>query len=536
MARLETDRLTLAYGAGPSIIEDLDVRIPEGAVTAIIGPNGCGKSTLLRALARLLAPRGGAALLDGQAIHRLPTRVVAQRLGLLPQQAFAPEAITVEDLVRRGRYPHQGYFRPYSRDDEAAVNRALELAGMVELRHRPVDQLSGGQRQRAWIAMVLAQETPVLLLDEPTTYLDVAHQEEVLALVRRLNREEGRTVVAVLHDVNQAARISDFVIALRDGRVAAQGRPEEVLRPEHLERVFSVGCDLLRLPQGGAPWMLPRSRLLDPNLAAPGGGPALRAEGLSAGYDGTAVVRDVSCSPPPGRITAIVGPNGCGKSTLLKALARLLRPWTGTVLLDGRPVHVGRHRDLARRLAVLSQEGAVPADLRVEDVVALGRRPHQTWYRTWSREDEEAVERAMSAVGILDLRGRSMDALSGGQRQRVWLAMALAQDTPVLLLDEPTTFLDIAHQVEVLDLIWHLNRSEGRTVIMVLHDLCLACRYADHIIAMRDGRVVAEGEPGRVIDAGLMQQVFGVPCCTLADPVRGTPVCIPLDAAGTGGS
>ena len=260
MARLETDRLTLAYGAGPSIIEDLDVRIPEGAVTAIIGPNGCGKSTLLRALARLLAPRGGAALLDGQAIHRLPTRVVAQRLGLLPQQAFAPEAITVEDLVRRGRYPHQGYFRPYSRDDEAAVNRALELAGMVELRHRPVDQLSGGQRQRGWLAMVLAQDTPVILLDEPTSMLDLGHQVEVLSLVRDLAAKSGRMVIMVLHDLSAAARYADVLVAMREGRVVAAGPPQEIVDADLVRRLYDIEADVLPAPGSGAPVVVAQPR------------------------------------------------------------------------------------------------------------------------------------------------------------------------------------------------------------------------------------------------------------------------------------
>jgi iron complex transport system ATP-binding protein len=181
MSRLYADNVTLAYGPTAVVARDLSMRISDGKVTAIVGPNGCGKSTLLRALARLLLPQRGAVVLDGEAIHRQPTKAVAKRIGLLPQQPDAPEAITVEDLARRGRYPHQGFLQPPSKDDERAVQQALELTDMVALRECPVDELSGGQRQRAWIAMALAQETPLVLLDEPTTYLDINHQQEILA-------------------------------------------------------------------------------------------------------------------------------------------------------------------------------------------------------------------------------------------------------------------------------------------------------------------------------------------------------------------
>ena len=528
MARLAAAMLTLSYGGPEAAVRDLTLTVPDGAITAVVGPNGCGKSTLLRAMARLLTPRDGAALLDGEAVHRQPTRQVAKRLGLLAQQPSAPEAVTVEDLVRRGRYPHQPFFQPPSARDRDAVERALALAGVAGLRDRPVDELSGGQRQRVWLAMLLAQETPILLLDEPTTFLDPAHQAEVLGLVRRLNREEGRTVVLVLHDVNHAARISDHVVAMHEGRVVAEGPPDTVLTPEILARTFGVRCDVVAHPSRVAPVAVPRGKAPRPGvLPRPDAGPRLRAEGLAAGYGRRRVLEAVTVAPPPGRITAIVGPNACGKSTLLRAFARLLAPVAGTVSLDGRPVAAGSHRAFARRVALLTQEGAVPAGMPVEDLVALGRYPHQRWYRQWSREDQRAVEQAMRAVGVADLRGRPVEALSGGQRQRARLALALAQETEVLLLDEPTTFLDIAHQVEVLDLVWDLNRDQGRTVVMVLHDLAQACRYADHLVAMKDGRIAAAGPPSEVVTPELLQEVFGVEGCTVPDPVTGRPLPLP---------
>uniref|UniRef100_A0A831TDQ5 ABC transporter ATP-binding protein n=1 Tax=Thermorudis peleae TaxID=1382356 RepID=A0A831TDQ5_9BACT len=532
MARLLADTVTLAYGRDRVVVDGLSLEIPDKAVTAIIGPNGCGKSTLLRALARLLAPQRGCVVLDGEAIHRLPTREVARRLSLLPQQASAPEAITVEDLVRRGRYPHQSFFQPPSRRDQVAVERALELAGMSELRDVPVDELSGGQRQRAWIAMTLAQETPLLLLDEPTTYLDIAHQQEVLALIRWLNREEGRTVVLVVHDVNHAAQVSECVVAMRGGQVVAQGPPDRVLSPELLERVFEVPCEVVVPPASGPPVCVPRGRALPPGNSAPAGRAALRAERLSSGYSRRPVLRDVTVSLPAGRVTAIVGPNACGKSTLLRTLARLLKPEAGIVFLDERPVWESSHREFARRLALLAQGATVPEGLLVEELVAIGRYPYQRWYRQWSERDQQAVERAMVATGVIDLRWRAVETLSGGQRQRAWLAMALAQETPVLLLDEPTTFLDIAHQVEVLDLVWELSRSEGRTVVVVLHDLNQACRYADELVVMKDGRVVGAGPPSEVVDQELVRDVFGVDSTVIPDPATGRPLVLPGRSLG----
>ncbi|MER7669301.1 ABC transporter ATP-binding protein [Kitasatospora sp. NPDC096128] len=254
--RLEARGLTLAYEAR-TVVEGLDVGIPDGRVTVIVGPNACGKSTLLRALGRLLKPVRGAVLLDGEELARIPTKRIAQRLGLLPQSPTAPEGISVADLVSRGRQPHQSWWRQWSAEDEAAVAEALERTSTAELAERSMDELSGGQRQRAWIAMALAQGTDVLLLDEPTTYLDIAHQVEVLDLVRRLNVERGRTVVAVLHDLNQAARYADHLVAMRDGRVVAEGPPGEVVTAELVREVFGLDSVVVPDPVTGTPLVVP---------------------------------------------------------------------------------------------------------------------------------------------------------------------------------------------------------------------------------------------------------------------------------------
>ncbi|TFV78273.1 ABC transporter ATP-binding protein [Blastococcus sp. CT_GayMR19] len=246
-ARLSARDVTLGYG-DTVVVERLDLDVLDGAVTAVIGPNGCGKSTLLRALGRLLRPRSGEVLLDGRRIDRLPTREVARALGLLLQTPVAPEGLTVADLIARGRHPHQAWFRQWSRDDEAVVVEAMASTGVLELGDRPVDSLSGGQRQRAWIAMALAQGTDLLLLDEPTTHLDLAHAVDVLDLVDRLNAERGQTVVMVLHDLNLAARYADRLVAMKAGRIVAQGPPRDVLTPALLEEVFGLRAVVLPDP------------------------------------------------------------------------------------------------------------------------------------------------------------------------------------------------------------------------------------------------------------------------------------------------
>jgi ABC-type cobalamin/Fe3+-siderophores transport system ATPase subunit len=259
-----------------------------------------------------------------------------------------------------------------------------------------------------------------------------------------------------------------------------------------------------------------------------GGGPRLRADDVRLAYDGRVVVDGLSFGVPDGQITAIVGPNACGKSTLLRALSRLLRPSAGSVVLDGDLIHRLSTKEVARRLGLLPQSPIAPEGIIVSDLVARGRTPHQKLFQQWSRDDETAVVAALEATGTADLADRPVDELSGGQRQRVWIAMAIAQQTDLLLLDEPTTFLDIAHQIEVLDLTADLNRHQGRTVVVVLHDLNLACRYAHHLVAMRDGAIVAAGAPADVITAETVSSVFGLDCLVIADPVSGTPLVVPI--------
>ncbi|MFG2595285.1 ABC transporter ATP-binding protein [Streptomyces sp. NPDC048462] len=264
------------------------------------------------------------------------------------------------------------------------------------------------------------------------------------------------------------------------------------------------------------------------NGTPPVQGARLRAEDLTLSYEQRTVVSSLGVEIPDRSFTVIIGPNACGKSTLLKALARMLKPRSGQVYLDGAGIATYRSREVARRLGLLPQSSTAPGGITVGDLVARGRYPHQGMLKQWSADDETAVLDAMRQTGVLDLADRPVDDLSGGQRQRVWLSMVLAQQTSILLLDEPTTFLDIAHQVEVLDLCADLHARKGHTVVAVLHDLNQACRYATHLIVMRPGgTIAAEGDPAAVMTAELVEDVFGLPCRIISDPETGTPLMIP---------
>ncbi|MBW4460396.1 MAG: ABC transporter ATP-binding protein [Nodosilinea sp. WJT8-NPBG4] len=255
---------------------------------------------------------------------------------------------------------------------------------------------------------------------------------------------------------------------------------------------------------------------------------ALTTRKLTLAYDGNVIIQGLDLAIPQGQITTLVGPNGCGKSTLLRGMARLLKPQGGTVYLDGDAIAHLPTKDLAKRLGMLPQSPAAPEGLTVRELVAQGRYPHQNWLQQWSKQDELKVEEAIATTHLHEFANRPLDTLSGGQRQRAWIAMALAQDTETLLLDEPTTYLDLTHQIEVLDLLYQLNRQAKRTIVMVLHDLNMACRYSHHLVALRDGQVIAQGQPAAVVTETMVQQVFALKSRIITDPVSNTPLCLPI--------
>ncbi|RUT33602.1 ABC transporter ATP-binding protein [Paenibacillus zeisoli] len=252
-----------------------------------------------------------------------------------------------------------------------------------------------------------------------------------------------------------------------------------------------------------------------------------QAEQVIAGHDHKTVIKGVSLVIPSNKISVIIGANGCGKSTLLKTLARLIKPASGTITLDGRSIGKIPPKQLARILGLLPQSPVVPEGISVADLVGRGRFPHQSWLSGWTKKDTEAVAEAMRIMDITELANHNIDELSGGQRQRVWIAMALAQQTDILFLDEPTTFLDITYQIEILDLLTDLNRKYGTTIVMVLHDINLSARYADHIFALYQGELLAEGEPSKVITSTLVKDIFGLDCTVIKDPVSGSPLVLP---------
>ncbi len=254
----------------------------------------------------------------------------------------------------------------------------------------------------------------------------------------------------------------------------------------------------------------------------------LSGRALTLQYDRQVIIEQLDLQVPAGRITVFVGSNGCGKSTLLKAFARLLPPTSGSVMLNGADIHHQSTHAIARKLSILPQTPIAPEGMTVRQLVAMGRYPHQSWLRQWSTQDEEKVEQALNSTGLTALGERVVDTLSGGQRQRVWIAMTLAQDTDIVLLDEPTTYLDLAHQIEVLDLLRELNEQHSKTIVMVLHDLNLACRYAHHMVAVHQRGVFAQGAPQAILTETLIKTVFDLDSRIIADPVFGTPLCIPL--------
>ncbi|ALB55792.1 iron-enterobactin ABC transporter ATP-binding protein [Cronobacter universalis] len=254
----------------------------------------------------------------------------------------------------------------------------------------------------------------------------------------------------------------------------------------------------------------------------------LTGEALTLGYGDFRVADGLNVAIPDGKFTAIIGPNGCGKSTLLRTLSRLMKPLGGQVRLDGEAIQRFATKEVARRIGLLAQNASAPGDITVAELVARGRYPHQPLFTRWRDEDERAVQKAMAATGVTALADQSVDTLSGGQRQRAWIAMVLAQETSILLLDEPTTWLDISHQIDLLELLSALNREQGYTLAAVLHDLNQACRYANHLIALRDGKIIAEGAPSEIVDAALIEAIYGLRCMIIEDPVAGTPLVVPL--------
>lgn len=473
MATLEARSLTLSYDAA-RVVEDLTLVLPAGEITMIVGANGCGKSTLLRGLSRLLKPAGGAVLLDGGDIHERPAREVAKVLGLLPQSPLAPDGISVRELVGRGRYPHQGWFRRWTGEDDAAVDRALASTGTADLAERPVDELSGGQRQRVWIAMALAQETDLLLLDEPTTFLDVAHQLEVLDVVADLNRRRGTTVAIVLHDLNLAARYADHLVALKDGRIVAQGRPADVVTEAMVQDVFGMPCRVIPDPVAGTPLVLPigRHRVVRPAAAVSAPASTEGRVGDAAGSSGAAPAEaGEPAATPTGHAAAVAEPAAEALAGSVAVAVDERRPSAEvcpTLAFAMTAVEVQDLGPSFRRITFTGADlahfgtGGFPLDLRIKVIIPPSGEPGS----------------AAAAVGggggedlFADLRpdGTISDADATG-----WYRAWLAQDAAVrgnMRTYSVRSFRPAGHPGNVgpnpeldIDFVLHVRRENGRLV------------------------------------------------------------------------
>lgn len=536
---IAAEGLTVSYAKnGDPIIDGIDLRIGEG-VTALIGPNGCGKSTLLRAMSRLMRPTHGSVVVDGQRLARMSPKAVARLIAVLSQHGTTISGLSVRDVVGKGRYPYQGLFQPHSRDDVQAVDDAIEQCGIHGLADLPMESLSGGQQQRAWIAMTLAQTTPIVFFDEPTSYLDIGGEQRVLDLVTAI-AARGIRVVVVLHDVDAALKIADTIVVMREGEIVVSGPSPDVLSPEVHSNVFGLDCQFINgtrrtvlVPHlGGGVKETPDHdvRGLAPKGSAGGATVAIHASALATGYPGTEVSRGLHVSIPKGAITGVIGPNGCGKSTLVRTLTGIMPPVAGSVhVCTGRgqaPLEQLTATQRGRLISVLSQKPEPLEGFNVEDVVVAGRHPHGKGLHRWRQEDHAAVREAMELCDVWALRHQPISQLSGGQRQRVWLARALAQNTDILVLDEPTTYLDRAHQVALMEAVAKRNAEAKTTVLMVLHDINLAARYCHHMLAMSGGEIVADGKPQDVLTAQRIGQLFDASVDVL--DVDGSPVVVPV--------
>ena len=456
---LQADKLTLQYGQ-KIIADKLNFKVDKSEIISIIGPNGSGKSTLLKSLGRLLKPTHGTVLLEGKDIQKMKPGDIARKMSILPQSSTAPMDMTVYDLVCYGRMPHQGLFSSPNKIDEEKIEEALTQTNTSHMRYRRLDTLSGGERQRAWLAMAIAQNPEILLLDEPTTYLDVKHQLDLMNLVY------------------------------------------------YWCTVFP-----LFIEKGNAKEMI------------------LQADKLTLQYGQKIIADKLNFKVDKSEIISIIGPNGSGKSTLLKSLGRLLKPTHGTVLLEGKDIQKMKPGDIARKMSILPQSSTAPMDMTVYDLVCYGRMPHQGLFSSPNKIDEEKIEEALTQTNTSHMRYRRLDTLSGGERQRAWLAMAIAQNPEILLLDEPTTYLDVKHQLDLMNLVYKLYETRKITVIMVLHDLNHAARYSHRLVAVKKGKIFAEGLVQDVFTEKILCDLYDVETSVMSLEQNGQKhlVCFPYD-------
>lgn len=482
---LQLSQAVGSYGKS-EVIRSLNLELGEKGFCSIVGPNGCGKSTLLKMLTGILPCKSGEILLKGMNIRRIKRKTLSQFTAYLPQNPTITHATVVRELVSRGRFPHRKVLQLPDKRDREIIDHALEITGLSQMSERKMGELSGGQKQRVWIAMALAQESELLLLDEPTTYLDIHHKKEILTLLKELS-EQGKRIITVLHDVNDARQFSDRVIAMKKGKIffdtGLDGSRSFDLN--QTEKLFGIKCQY----DGESIFPLPPSIHSDEEESVE---KAVVSFNLSSGYEGKTVLNEIDFSIPKGKITALLGPNGSGKTTFMKVLTGELKCWTGSVGFpapDSRP-------DSSVISAMVQQEN-LPLNMDSRDYVLLGRYRFTSLLRHWTEEDHNSTEKLMHWLDVpLD---SFLGRMSGGQQQRCRIGRIINQESEILIFDEPSSYLDLKGQAEVLELLSRINRERNRTVILILQDIWQARYYAHYVAMFKDGRLFSNGPSGEML-------------------------------------
>lgn len=503
---IQLNELKLSYGDN-AILKGLTHRFPPNSISCILGKNGCGKSTLLKTISKFLYPSYGNVLLSGQDINTMNSKQIALKLGFLTQSSDDHKGLTVYQLVKRGRYPHNGLLQVESTNDEKIINEALALTELNDISHKDLDEISGGQKQRAWIAMILAQDTDILLLDEPTTFLDIHHRQEIIKLINKLKNDYNKTIVAVVHDLYESQKISDYIIGIKDGIILQEGLSKDILNKKFIENLYDVKCDEYKF--NNESYFLP-SKEYNVNEVYTNNDHTYLVSNLYISYGDYPVLKDLDLTLKRRKIHCIMGINGSGKSTLIKAIVGEQKLNSGTINLYNKDISSYKVKELSKKISYLSQEETLPSGFTVEEYVNLGRFPYTKWYKQWTRKDREIVYESLKAVGAEDLMKCNLLNLSGGQQQRVRIARLLAQKSEVLVLDEPCSFLDIKGQKEVLDCIEKIAKNENKTIIMILHDPWQAALYGQELHIIKDMQVIFSGNQTDFINPVNLQELYNV--------------------------
>lgn len=502
---IKVKNLTSSYG-GSDIIKGITHNFPRQSISCIIGQNGCGKSTFLKTLSKMLNNYNGSIYISSKDINKMSSKDIALKLGFLTQSSEAHKGLTVYDLVSRGRYPHKGILQINSPKDKEIIENAIKLTELKDIKHKNLDEISGGQKQRAWIAMIVAQDTDILLLDEPTTYLDIHHREEVIRLIKKLKDSYNKTIVAVLHDIYESQLLSDYIIGIKEGVIIRDGKSIDVINKEFLEELYEVQCDEYKLEDKS--YFLPNVELINSKNNNTNSSDIYRISNLNLSYGKHNVLKNINLNFKKGLIHSVMGINGSGKSSLIKAMVRDNKLVNGELILSNKNLETYSNKELSLQVAYLPQEEELPNGFTVEEYVNLGRFSYNRWYKQWTKDDKRVVFESLKKVGAEKYIDSNLMNLSGGQQQRVRIARLLAQNSDTLFLDEPCSFLDIKGQKEVLDCIRDISINEKKTVIMILHDPWQATLYGDELHIIDNNRVKFSGKKEEFINYKNLKDLY----------------------------